>query len=186
MLLTTARLVLEPLVPDHADAVFAGLSDPNLYTYMPGNPPVSLEALRARYTRLESRWSPDGLERWLNWAVRLPDGAYVGLAEATVRADQRASVAYFVFAEFMRRGYGAEATGAVVRYLVDGLKVRGVEAQIDTRNTASQRLVERVGFVRVRLERDADTFKGSTSDEYIYEWPMEALTAIPLKVAEPA
>ncbi len=177
MLLTTPRLVLEPLVPDHADALFAGLSDPLLYTYIPGDPPASVEALRARYRRLESRWSPDGLERWLNWAVRLPDGAYVGLAEATVREDQRASVAYFVFAPFMRQGYGAEATGAVVRYLVDALKVRGVEAQIDTRNAASQRLVERVGFARVRVERDADTFKGSTSDEYIYEWPMGELTA---------
>ncbi|MDO9016292.1 MAG: GNAT family N-acetyltransferase [Deltaproteobacteria bacterium] len=174
MHLTTPRLALEPLVAGHADELFAGLSDPGLYTFMPVDPPASLEALRRRYERLEVRWSPDGLERWLNWAVRLPDGPYVGLMEATVRKDQRASVAYFVCAPFMRRGYGAEATAAVIRYLVDELQVRGVEARIDTRNVASQRLVERVGLRRVRLEYDADSFKGSSSDEYVYEWPMEA------------
>ena len=69
MLLTTPRLVLEPLVPDHADALFAGLSDPLLYTYIPGDPPASVGALRARYPRLGLRWSPGGLERWVNWGV---------------------------------------------------------------------------------------------------------------------
>jgi RimJ/RimL family protein N-acetyltransferase len=170
--LTTDRLVLEPLVAAHADALYAGLADPRLYAFVADLPPESRERLRRRYTRLETRWSPDHAERWLNWAVRVADGPYVGTVEATVRRDQRASVAYFVFSEFARRGYGAEATRAVVGYLVDALRVSGIEARIDTGNVASQRLAERVGFVRVRTEPDADAFKGRSSDEHVYEWPI--------------
>lgn len=164
------RLALEPLRAGHADLVFEGLSDDALYTYIPPLPPASVEALRARYQYLEGRRSPDGRERWLNWAARLPDGPYVGLVEATVYEDGRASIAYFVFTSFARRGYGAEATARVVEHLVEDLGVREVEARIDTRNAASQRLVERLGFARVDTIRDADHFKGSSSDEYVYQW----------------
>lgn len=174
--LASARLALEPLVAGHADALFAILSDPALYAFVPGDPPASVASLRARYLRLEARRSPDGRERWLNWAVRLVDGPYVGRVEATVQHDWRASIAYFVGTDFARRGYGAEAVAAVVHYLVDALRVRGVEARIDTRNVASQRLVEHVGLRRTRVERNADHFKGSSSDEFVYEWPMEKRT----------
>lgn len=168
--LATPRLVLEPLVAAHAERLFEGMSSPTLYTFIPQEPPRSIEALRARYERLEGRASPDGTERWLNWAARHDDGPYVGLVEATVYADGRASIAYFVFAPFAGRGYGAEGTARVVQHLADDLGVRVVEAHIDTRNVASQRLVERVGFTRVGELRDADHFKGASSDEYVYRW----------------
>jgi [ribosomal protein S5]-alanine N-acetyltransferase len=168
--LHTSRLTLEPLVAAHAEMLFEGMSAPTLYTFIPHEPPRSIEALRARYERLEARASPDGTERWLNWAARLDGGAYVGLVEATVYPDGRASIAYFVFVPFAGNGYGAEGTACVVRHLVDDLGVRAVEAHIDTRNVASQRLVERVGFTRVGEIRDADHFKGASSDEYVYRW----------------
>src|SRR5882672_11356745 len=82
--LATSRLLLEPLTAGHAEALFALLSDAALYTYLPGEPPVSVEALRERYRRLEARRSPDGSELWLNWVGRQHNGAYVGLVEATV------------------------------------------------------------------------------------------------------
>ena len=44
----------------------------------------------------------------------------------------------------------------------------GLYAEIDTRNTGSIRLVERLGLGRVGLTESADHFKGVTSDEYTY------------------
>jgi [ribosomal protein S5]-alanine N-acetyltransferase len=64
-LLLTERLILEPLRVHHADALFHVLADPAIYTHE-GQPPVSLDALRARYGRLEARVSSDGAEQWLN------------------------------------------------------------------------------------------------------------------------
>jgi [ribosomal protein S5]-alanine N-acetyltransferase len=166
--LATQRLILEPLRAAHAEHLLAPLSDSALYTYLPGDPPASIEALRERYARLEARRSPNGRELWLNWAGRQHNGAYVGLTEATVHADATAHVAYFVFRDYQRQGFAAEAVDGVLRHLKDTLGVREARALLDTRNEASWRLMERLGFQRVRLIKNADHFKGAPSDEYEY------------------
>lgn len=207
--LRSPRLVLEPLVAAHAEALYPALAEPALYTFLPKGPPASLAELRARFERLESRTSPDGTQRWLNWAARLAEdgveqratphldvggaaaqvvqsdgvsgpvvprpGAqstlapapYVGLFEATVLPDRTACIAYFVFATAQRSGHGARGAGMVVSYLL-AQGVDSVLAYIDTRNTASIRLVEKIGLRRVRLIENADHFRGSASHEYVY------------------
>jgi len=57
----TTRLTLEPQTAAHADEMFVVLSDPAVYTYE-NAPPPSVEWLRARFARLESRRSGDGTE----------------------------------------------------------------------------------------------------------------------------
>jgi RimJ/RimL family protein N-acetyltransferase len=167
--LRTERLVLEPLVEAHAARLFASFADPLLYTYIPGDPPASIDVLRERYRRLEKRASPDGTERWLNWAARLVDApSYVGLIEATAHADATASLAYFVFSAHGRRGYGVEAAGVVVDHLFESHRVRTVRANIDTRNLAAIRLVKRLGFLQERLVLQADRFKDTVSDEWVF------------------
>jgi [ribosomal protein S5]-alanine N-acetyltransferase len=166
--IATQRLILEPLTAGHADALFAPLSDAALYTFLPGDPPVSVAALRERYKRLQARRSPDGHELWLNWAERQHNGSFVGLVEATVHADATAHVAYFVFTAFQRQGFAAEAVEAVLTHLKNDVGVREARALLDTRNEASWRLMERLGFRRARTIKDADKFKGASSDEYEY------------------
>lgn len=168
-LLRAARLVLEPLVTAHAGLLCASFSDPLLYTFIPTDPPASIDALRRRYRRLEARRSPDGREQWLNRAMRLASAPiFVGLVEATMHADATASLAYFVFSDHARRGYGVEGAGGVVDHLFESLHVRAVRANIDTRNLASIRLVERLDFLPEKLILQADYFKGSASDERVF------------------
>lgn len=59
--IATARLALEPQVAAHADEMFVVLADPAIYEHE-NEPPASVEWLRERYRRLESRRSPDGRE----------------------------------------------------------------------------------------------------------------------------
>jgi RimJ/RimL family protein N-acetyltransferase len=162
--------VLEPLEESHAPLLYAPLRDDALYRWIPQDPPVSVDALRDRYRRLETRQSPGGEERWLNWAMRLSGTAhYVGLLEVTIVPGRTAFVAYMVFTKDQRQGYAAEGLGRVVTYLGSEQRVQKFAAQIDTRNAASIALVERLGFVRVATIRNADHFKGTASDEYRYE-----------------
>ena len=168
--LETSRLLLEPLVPSHGVHLHAPLSAAQLYTFIPQEPPASRESLEARYTALSARRSPDGQELRLNWALRRRDiGAYVGTLQATVRADRTAMLAYMVFVAFQGRGYAVEGAARVLAHLFDDYHVSVVVAEIDTRNGASIRLVEALGFVRVAMVPGADFFKGSLSDEYRYE-----------------
>jgi len=72
----TGSLTLEPQTAAHAEEMFAVLSDPAIYAHE-NEPPPSLEWLRARFAKLESRRSADGQQQWLNWGIRLPSSELV-------------------------------------------------------------------------------------------------------------
>jgi ribosomal-protein-alanine N-acetyltransferase len=168
--LETPRLLIEPLMPSHAVSLYARLRDERLYEFIPQDPPPSPQALEDRYLGLSSRRSPDNREAWLNWALRARrSGEYVGVLEATVRENLTAAIAYMVFSPFQRRGFAAEACSRLLVHLFDDYRVSVAAAEIDTRNVTSIALVESLGFERVAFHRDADYFKGSSSDEYRYE-----------------
>jgi [ribosomal protein S5]-alanine N-acetyltransferase len=168
--LETPRLLLEPLTPAHAPALYEQLQDERLYQFIPQNPPASPQALEERHVALSSRRSPDGREAWLNWVVReRRSGDYVGTLEATVQGDMLAFIAYMVFVQYQRRGFAAEACERLLWHLFEDYRMSIIAAEIDTRNVASVALVESLGFLRVAFLEDADQFKGSSSDEYRYE-----------------
>jgi len=168
--LETPRLFLEPILPAHAARLNDQLQDERLYRFIPQDPPASLRALEDRYDFLSARRSPDRREAWLNWAMReRSSGDYAGTLEATVHDNRAATVAYTVFVPHQRRGFAAEACGRLLDHLFEDYRVGVVAAEIDTRNVASIALVESLGFERVGFHKDADHFKGSTSDEYRYE-----------------
>jgi len=169
--LETVRLLLEPLVVSHAQALYAALQAPELYTYIPQDAPPSLESLAARYAKLATRHSLDGQELWLNWALRARETRdYVGTVEVTVYPDSTAALAYQIFLPYWHQGLATEACACVLTHLVTRYAVGFVFAEIDTRNAASIHLVERLGFTRVSMTPRADYFKGAYSDEYRYEW----------------
>ncbi|MEJ7816807.1 MAG: GNAT family protein [Rubrobacter sp.] len=173
--LETERLLLEPLMPEHAPLLVKDLADERLYRFIPTDAPESAEALETRYRKLFSRRSPDGSEVWLNFAMRLreegtlPKASYVGMLEATVFPNRSAYIAYTVFVPFWRQGYAREGCARMLRHLLEDYRVRVVVAEMDTRNAASVSLAEALGFERVGTTLGADHFKGSVSDEHRYE-----------------
>lgn len=174
--ITQARLALEPLCAAHADEMFEPLSNPAHYTFIPQEPPASLKILRERYERLESRRSPNGRELWLNWAIRLATGEAAGLVQATGFPDGKASIAYELFAAFQGKGFATDAVRAALSHLRDDAGLIEARALADTRNVKSIALLERLGFLRTRMIKDADFFKGATSDEYEYRLDLRYLS----------
>ena len=151
--LTTSRLLLEPLVAGHAEAMYEVLRDPELYAYLDYGPPPSVEHLRGVYAQLESRVSPDGSELWLNWVVRLRGGAPAGFVQATV-AGADAWVAYVLAREHWGRGFAAEATEAVIDHLRSTCGVARFLATTEAPNERSIRVLLRLGF-RAATEAEA-------------------------------
>jgi RimJ/RimL family protein N-acetyltransferase len=168
--LETSRLLLEPIHSYHAVNLYEPLQSPAIYEFIPEDPPASLEALTTRYQKLSARISSDGQELWLNWDIRLRnEKTYVGVLQATIYSDATAYLAYILFPPFWKQGYASEGCRRILELLFTDYRVRIVIAEIDTRNTASMKLVEHLGFQRVGTKLDADFFKGSTSHEYRYE-----------------
>jgi ribosomal-protein-alanine N-acetyltransferase len=102
----------------------------------------------------------------INWVLRSKcEGAYLGSVQVTLRVDGRAQLAYQLGVPYWGRGFATEACRCVIQALFDA-GVREVWAELDTRNLASMSLLERLGFQRGALRRNADFFKGSPSHEW--------------------
>ena len=141
----TGSLTLEPQTAAHADEMFAVLSDPAIYEYE-NQPPPSLEWLRTRFTKLESRLSANGREQWLNWVVRLPTSELIGYVQATVRPGGHAAIAYELSSAYWGRGLGRGAVKAMISELVEHYRVHGLSSVLKRENLRSMRLLERLGF----------------------------------------
>jgi [ribosomal protein S5]-alanine N-acetyltransferase len=165
----TARLTLEPLIAPHADAFFHAMQDEALYQWISATPPETVERLRDRWARLESRLDPSGDMAWLNWAVRrASDGAYVGKVDAVVStANIAVNLGYFFFTPFWGRGYASEAVAAVAEHFARHA-VTEIWATVTFGNVASCRVLERAGFVRTRIIPENDTIRGVKHDDIEY------------------
>jgi RimJ/RimL family protein N-acetyltransferase len=142
----SARLTLVPQVAAHAEEMFVVLCDPAIYEYE-NRPPQSLEWLRTRFIKLETRRSSDGREQWLNWVIRLPTSELIGYVQATVKGDGSAAIAYELCSAYWRRGLASEAVRAMIAELVRNHGVRSLVAVFKRENRRSFRLLESLGFL---------------------------------------
>lgn len=168
-MIATQRLSLLPIRTEHAEAMYEGLCDDQLYSYLPEEPPNSLQEIKERYRFLQDAKSIDEKEIWLNWIIfKRDDLAPIGYVQATVSMVGASQIAYLLFSKYWRNGYATEAVSTAIQWVFDRYDTSLIEAFIDTRNVASQALVSKLGFRLGEEIKAADFFKGSTSDEYRY------------------
>jgi len=166
----TARCTLEPQVEAHAAAMFDVLSDPAIYEFE-GVPPPSVEKLADGYRRKETRRSPDGREKWLNWVVRLPNNELCGYVQATVLESGASLVGYEFSSRHWRQGIGSTSVSAVLDELAQSYAVHTFVAVLKTANYRSMGLLHDLGFEPGTAE-DARTYEAD-EDETVLLKPAE-------------
>jgi RimJ/RimL family protein N-acetyltransferase len=163
----TARLRIESLRPRHAQALFDVLADPRIYAYIPDHAHDSVDSLAEHYARLERGPRPGSIERWLNWALARRDTqAYIGTLQATVMPDTRAYIGYVLATSAWGQGFATEACGWLLAELERGYRTPEILATVDSRNEASIRLLERLGFVRIAVQ--PAELRGEATTDYRY------------------
>lgn len=164
----TARLVLEPVTEAHAQELCDLFQDEELHRFVPFEVPSFAKQLE-RCTRWAKRKSPSNDEIWLNWAGRDSEtGIVMGHFQTGIKQDNIASIGYIVARNFQRKGLASEALKAIFNLLQSEFNVREVKAWSDTRNIASHRLAKKLGMIQVEVLKDADFFKGQSSDEFVF------------------
>jgi ribosomal-protein-alanine N-acetyltransferase len=81
---------------------------------------------------------------------------------------QSCTLGYWVGASHARQGYMTAAVRAVVPFVFDSLELHRLEAACLPTNTASMRLLERVGFKREGLARRYLRINGEWRDHVLY------------------
>ena len=145
-------VTLEPRTAAHAEALFAVLAEPALYEFIEEDPPASVELLRERFARSESRRSPDGSQQWLNWVVRDEALNAAGYVQATVAADLQTHIAYVFGSAFWGQGIASAAVAQMLAIVAAEFGVTTFFAVAERKNGRSVRLAERLGFVEVSPE----------------------------------
>ena len=169
LLIKTERLTLEPVLISHAKEMAILLKDPELYDFVPQDPP-EVSNLRKTYEVWSKRISPSRDELWFNWVARLnATNKAVGHFQAGVKSNSESNVAYTVGLRYQRQGFATEALKSILAFLNSTMGVKTVKAWIDTRNKASIDLVKKIGMVQVDFIKNADHFKNADSDEYVYQ-----------------
>jgi RimJ/RimL family protein N-acetyltransferase len=166
--LTTARLRLRPFSDDDADALFALHSDARVLRYWDA-PPWRDRERAGRFLAACREMAEQGTGARL--AVdRLSDGAFLGWCGLTRwNPDFRSASLGYCFAEAAwGRGYATETARAVLGWAYDTLDLNRVQAETDTRNLASARVLEKLGFLREGTLREDCVVDGEVSDSWVF------------------
>jgi [ribosomal protein S5]-alanine N-acetyltransferase len=166
--LHTTRLRLRPFGEADADALFALHGNAYVLRYWDA-PPWSELARAERFIAACRQLADEGTGARLAME-RASDGSFLGWCSLTGwNPDYRsASLGYCLNEAASGQGYATEAARALLQWAFDTLDLNRVQAETDTRNVASARVLEKVGFVREGTLREDCVVNGDVSDSWVY------------------
>lgn len=177
--LQTSRLRLRPFEDTDAEALFALHSDARVLRYWdapPWSDPTRAAGFIARCRQLADEGTGARLA-----IEHSADGTFIGWCSLTRwNPDYRsAALGYCLGEAAWGQGNATEAAHAVLAWGFDALDLNRVQAETDTRNAASARVLEKLGFVREGTLREDCVVNGEVSDSWVFgllrrEWRARA------------
>ncbi|WP_321905325.1 GNAT family N-acetyltransferase [Paraburkholderia tropica] len=166
--LITARLRVRPLEQTDARAFFAIWSDAQAMRYFSFAPMQHAHEAEARIEKVLQ--SAANGEVFVSAIETLDSGEVIGGCDLFHLNSQcrRAEIGFSLQRRHWGKGYMSEAAAAVVDYAFDIAKLHRLEADIDPRNLASARVLERLDFVREGLLRERWIVGDDISDSALY------------------
>jgi len=166
--LETERLLLRPLRTSDAASLFAIFSDPRVMRYWSTPPWTAMEQAvdliaRDRIAMAAGEHLRFGIER-------KEDAEFLGFCTFfDFKADsRRAEIGYGLAHAAWGHGYMHEALVPLLRYGFADLDLNRVEADIDPRNEASRRSLERLGFKKEGFLPERWIVAGVVTDSDLY------------------
>ncbi len=159
MELRTDRLLLRPIADADAENVFRGLSHPDVTRYYA----ISFETPAAARAQMEwfAQLVREGAGRW--WAICSPDDTVfmgaVGLY-GIVKQHRRGELGFWLLPEHWGKGIMGEALPTVLEHGFSSLVLHRIEAEVETENEASRRLLVKHGFQHEGTLRDREIKNG--------------------------
>ena len=166
--LHTPRLRLRPITSADADDLYALHSDTYVLRYW-DSPPWADPSRAAGFIATSEQIAGEGSGARVV-LERTSDGAFLGWCGLTRwNPDFRsASLGFCLHAAAWGHGYATEAARALLQWAFDTLDLNRVQAEADTRNHASARVLEKLGFVREGTLREDCIVNGEVSDSWVY------------------
>ena len=175
-MLETARLRLRPFTEADLDAIHALHSNPRVLRYW-DSPPWKDRGRAQRFIARCKEIEQEGSGARLA-IERQADGRFIGWCGVVEwNPDHRsAMLGYCLEESAWGHGFATEAASALLQWAFDVMDLNRVQSETDTRNAASARVLEKLGFVREGMTREDCIVDGEVSDSWVYgllrrEWP---------------
>ncbi|MEV4185985.1 GNAT family N-acetyltransferase [Streptosporangium canum] len=166
----TDRLLLRPFTPDDLDGLHAIQSLPDVARYLYWGPRDLEEVQEALTTKItQSALLEEG--QALTLAVELAaTGELIGEGLLFWHSSLHRSgeIGYVFHPGHHGKGYATEVAEALLELGFDGLNLHRIAGRLDGRNTASARLLERLGMRREAHLVENEMVKGEWTDELVY------------------
>ena len=166
--LRTTRLLLRPFTEADKDAIFALQSNARVLRYWnspPWNERARAECFIAGCKQMEREGSGARLA-----IERATNGLFIGwCCLVKWNPDYRSATMGYCFDDAAwGQGFATEAAGALLQWAFETLDLNRVQAQTDTRNAASGRVLTKLGFLREGTLREDCIVDGEVSDSWVY------------------
>ena len=163
-----ARIRLRAMAGTDVPRLFAQFSDPKVMRYWSRPPLMRVEDAREMFDEID-RGVRAG--EFLQWAIALrTDDLMIGSCAlfAHNSAHRRAEIGFALSSAYWGNGYAREAVRLALDHAFGALDLHRIEADVDPRNAASLRLLERAGFLREGWLRERWHVGGEIQDSAIY------------------
>jgi len=164
----TSRTRLRWISEDDTDAFYAIYSNPEVMRYWSTPPLPDRDAASKLIKEIHGLFERRMILKW-GIALRSDDQLIGSITLFNLSfPHRRAEIGYALAREYWGHGYMNEALMALLKYAFETLDLHRIEADVDPRNTASIKTVERLGFQREGILRERWQVNGEIQDAYFY------------------
>ncbi len=167
-IIETERLLLKRITNDDVNEVFELRSNPETMKYIPRPLVKTTEDALEHIAMIEDKIITN---IGINWGITLKGNSkllgIIGYYRMQPE-NYRAEIGYILLPEFHGKGIIPEAVNKLIRYGFDDLKLHSIEAVIDPENLASEKVLQKCGFVKEAHFKESEFYNGRFLDKVIY------------------
>jgi [ribosomal protein S5]-alanine N-acetyltransferase len=167
-LLESERLIFRALNINDASGIQELRGNPKTMEYIPRplvtNSNEALEHIKMIQDKIDTN-------EGINWAItEKGNDSFIGLiGHYRIKPEHfRCEIGYMLLPEYQNKGYISEAIKIVLDYGFNTMQMHSIEAIIDPRNLASEKVLLKNGFVKEAHILENECYNGSFIDTVIY------------------
>ena len=167
-ILETERLILRRVLPSDVKEMFELRSNPETMKYIPRPLVTNYDEALAHIKMMEDKIETN---EGINWAITIKgDDKMLGvIGHYRIKPEHyRAEVGYMILPEYHGKGITTEAVQCVVTYGFNTMQLHSIEGVIDPENEASQRVLQKCGFVKEAHFKENEFYDGKFIDAVVY------------------
>ena len=167
-IITPPRVVLRWISEDDIDGLYDVFSDPQEMRYWSTGPLAHREGAAEMQREIAAGNLSNTMMKW-GLALRESNLVIGTTTLFNLNLDNgRAEIGYAMARAYWGKGYMQEALQALVSHAFEVMELRRLEADVDPRNAASIRTLERLGFQREGFLRERWHVNGELQDALFY------------------